>query len=472
MKDMTAPTPSESHQLPRQLHAASQALAGSVRIPGDKSISHRALMLGAIAIGPTQITGLLEGDDVLATARALTALGTKIERIQPGQWCVQGQGLGNFSSPDQLLDFGNAGTGCRLMMGLMTASPCSAEFTGDASLSRRPMRRVLTPLCDMGLHVAPHDQDHLPLRLSGPEHPLPIDYALPVASAQVKSAILLAALGAAGETHIIEPHPTRDHTERMLKLFGADLNSELRDDGNHLWLRGQNQLRGQNISVPGDPSSAAFPLIAALMVPGSTVTLEGVMQNPHRDGLFRVITQMGAQLSYVNARDAAGEKVSDIQVTSHALSAITLEAAIAPSMIDEYPALAMLAACARGTSVFHGLGELRVKESDRLSAIIDGLQANGVAARCEGDSLIIDGVDMAGGGVIAGGGTVNTHHDHRIAMSFLSLGLVSQKPVRVDDAQMIATSFPNFFTLMQSLGVSYEDPAHQAEQSTDHAGRR
>lgn len=417
-------------------------------------------MLGAIAVGTTQITGLLEGDDVLATASALKALGTPIDRQSDGVWRVSGRGIGNFMSPDQALDFGNAGTGCRLMMGLFTGSPCTATFTGDASLSRRPMKRVLEPLSQMGLAVSPLDQDHLPLCLTGCAHPLPIAYTLPVASAQVKSALLLAALAAPGESHIIEPHPTRDHTERMLSLFGADIRTEQRDDGHHIWLRGENQLTAQEIIVPGDPSSAAFPLIAALMVPSSRVTLRGIMQNPHRDGLFHTVREMGADLHIDNIRQAAGETVADITVQASALRAIEVEAERAPSMIDEYPALAVLAACATGTSIFHGLGELRVKESDRLSAIIDGLRANGVAAQCDGDSLIIEGSDLAGGGCIAGGGTVITHHDHRIAMSFLLLGLVSDNPVEIDDAKMIATSFPNFFTLMQTIGVSFpNDPA-------------
>ncbi len=451
---MASPLP-ESPALPRQFQPATGPLAGTVTIPGDKSISHRALMLGAVAIGTTEITGLLEGDDVLATAKCLAALGVTVEQCGTGHWRVSGRGIGNFMTPSQPLDFGNAGTGCRLMMGLLTGSPCAADFTGDASLSRRPMQRVLGPLKEMGLSVTPSDQDHLPLKLTGPDHPLPITYRLPVASAQVKSALLLAALSAPGETHIIEPHPSRDHTERMLSLFGADIRCDRQEDGQHIWLKGEKQLAAQTIAVPGDPSSAAFPLIAALMVPGSEVILTGVMQNPHRDGLFRVVENMGASVTCVNPREAAGEKVADFKVTSNGLSAVTVEADIAPSMIDEYPALAMLAACARGTSIFHGLGELRVKESDRLAAIIDGLTANGVNARCEGDSLIIDGVDLAGGGVVPGGGMVQTHHDHRIAMSFLILGLVSEKPVTIDDTQMIATSFPNFFSLMQSLGVAF-----------------
>lgn len=431
-------------------------LNGTIIIPGDKSISHRALMLGAIAIGETRISGLLEGDDVLATAKAMRAFGAEVEKQTDGTWSVRGIGLGNFISPEADVDFENAGTGCRLVMGLMTASPCRARFIGDASLSKRPMQRVLTPLKKMGLAVEPIEQDHLPLTLTAPQRPIPISYKLPVASAQVKSAILLAGLGAPGETHIIEPHPTRDHTERMLTLFGADIRTQGLEDGHHVWVKGEKQLTAQDIIVPGDPSSAAFPMIAALMVQGSEIQLNNVMMNQHRDGLFRALAQMGAHITSQNLRQAAGEDVVDLKIQAGKLKAIELQADIAPSMIDEYPALAMLAACAEGTSIFHGLGELRVKESDRLSAIIEGLKANGVEAYAQGDSLIIHGLNIAENGQIQGGGIVKTHHDHRIAMSFLLLGLVTQTPVVVDNIAMIATSFPNFFELMADLGVTFQ----------------
>ena len=434
---------------------AKTSLNGTITIPGDKSISHRALMLGAIAIGKTRITGLLEGDDVLATGRAMRAFGAAVEKTALGDWSVKGVGLGNFITPESDVDFGNAGTGCRLVMGLMTASPCKARFIGDASLSKRPMKRVLYPLQQMGLQAEPDGQDHLPLTLTAPQRPVPISYKLPVASAQVKSAILLAGLCAPGETHIIEPHPTRDHTERMLALFGADIRTETKEDGHHVWLKGETQLMARDIIVPGDPSSAAFPLIAALMVAGSDIQLNNVMLSVHRDGLLRAVAQMGAQITTLNKRQAAGEDVVDLHIKSNGLCAIELAADIAPSMIDEYPALAMLAACADGTSVFHGLGELRVKESDRLAAIIDGLQANGVVAKADGDSLIIEGANIFQNGNITGGGRVETHHDHRIAMSFLMLGLVTKTPVIVDDIAMIATSFPSFFELMAEIGVAF-----------------
>ncbi len=433
-----------------------QALRGDIVIPGDKSISHRSLMLGAIALGKTHITGLLEGDDVLATAHAMQAFGAEIKRNADGSWDVEGRGLGNFISPEQPVDFGNAGTGCRLTMGLLTGSPCSVTLIGDASLSKRPMQRVLNPLRQMGLSIAPDRQDHLPLTLTGPDRPIPLQYRLPVASAQVKSAVLLAGLSAPGETSVIEPHPTRDHTERMLTLFGAALETAVEKDGIHIRLRGEKQLRACHIDVPGDPSSAAFPAIAALLVPGSRVTIRNVMRNPHREGLFAVLARMGAEIVWQNERHAAGESVADLTISATALEGLEVEAAIAPSMIDEYPALAMVAAAARGKSVFHGLGELRVKESDRLAAICDGLRGNGIVAEIEEDSLIVYGADIYHKGLIPGGGVVATHHDHRIAMSFLLLGLASQSAITVDDGSMIATSFPNFISLMQSLGVVFD----------------
>ncbi len=432
-----------------------RALRGDVVIPGDKSVSHRSLMLGAIALGKTHITGLLEGDDVLATARAMQAFGAHIVRNADGSWDVEGRGLGNFISPDQPVDFGNAGTGCRLTMGLITGSPCTVTLIGDASLSKRPMQRVLNPLRQMGLGITPDAQDHLPLTLTGPERPTPLHYRLPVASAQVKSAILLAGLSAPGETCVIEPHPTRDHTERMLTLFGADIETTVEDDGVHVRLRGEKQLRACQIDVPGDPSSAAFPAIAALLVPGSRVTIRNVMRNPHREGLFTVLERMGADIAWQNQRQAAGEMVADLSISATKLEGLEVEAAIAPSMIDEYPALAMVAAAASGKSIFHGLGELRVKESDRLAAICDGLRANGIVAEIDEDSLIVYGHDIYGGPPPPGGGHVATHHDHRIAMSFLLLGLASKTAITVDDISMIATSFPNFIPLMQSLGVAF-----------------
>lgn len=426
---------------------ATLPLSGKVRVPGDKSISHRALMLGAIAAGTTEIHGLLEGDDVLATANAMRALGADVSKTD-NIYTVTGVGAAGFKNPDAPLDFGNAGTGVRLVMGLAAGSAIDADFTGDASLSVRPMGRVMRPLEKMGAQFAAANGDTLPVRLTAAAL-IPADITPEVTSAQVKSAILLAGLGATGTTIVREKILTRDHSENMLALFGADIKRFEEDDHYVVSLTGPAQLRGCRIDVPGDPSSAAFPLIAALMVPGSDVVLENIMLNRQRDGLIRVLRDMGAHIDLTNQRQAAGETVADLHVRHAPLRALEVGADIAPDMIDEYPALAVLAATANGTTHMAGLHELRVKESDRLAAIVAGLEANGVAVSHGEDWLRVTG------GPVAGGGTVATHHDHRIAMSFLCLGLAAQAPVRIDDAAMIATSFPNFFDLMQDLGVEF-----------------
>ncbi len=431
-------------------HKAERPLEGKMQIAGDKSISHRALILGAMAIGDTPIYGLLESEDVLATANALHDLGVDISRPDAQHWLVKGIGIGNFQATTKTLDFGNSGTGCRLMMGALATSPITVQLCGDASLSSRPMQRVLAPLQDMGVQVAPAEADRLPLAITGARPCLPLTYELPVASAQIKSALLLAGLGALGETSVIEPHPSRDHSERMLKLFGARVDSETLDAGQKITIKGEAGLRGIRIDVPGDPSSAAFLIVAALITPHSDVVIENVMINPHRDGLYRVLRQMGGRIDYMNERQAAGETVVDIRVQYSPLTGINVPAAIAPAMIDEYPALAVAAVHAKGSSHFAGLSELRVKESDRLAAIAQGLTACGVAVDEGADDLTITPRKVKGGVTIA------AQHDHRIAMSFLILGLIAEAPICIDDYRSIATSFPNFFELMQQLGAPIE----------------
>lgn len=435
---------------PFTAHRAPAPLRGSIVMEGDKSISHRALILAGCAAGTSHIDGLLEGDDVLATAAAMRALGADINRSADGRYRVTGVGLGGLQSPQTPLDFGNAGTGTRLMMGLVAGAGLEAEFIGDASLSKRPMGRVMRPLGTMGGQFSATDGDRLPLRVHAATL-LPADITPEVASAQVKSAILLAGLHIAGEVIVREPHLTRDHSENMLALFGANI-SRYEEAGCHVAkLTGPADLRATDVDVPGDPSSAAFPMIAALMVPGSDIVLRNIMLNRQRDGLFRVLQLMGADISYDNQRQAAGETVADIRVRHSRLQGIDVPADIAPDMIDEFPALAMAAACADGTTRMTGLAELRVKESDRLAAIAAGLAANGVQVEEGADSLIVHG-NPAG---IAGGGTVETHHDHRIAMCFICLGLVSDAAIEIDDSTMINTSFPSFFSLMNQLGAGF-----------------
>ncbi|WP_077962779.1 3-phosphoshikimate 1-carboxyvinyltransferase [Ensifer adhaerens] len=442
---------------PRPATARKSAdLSGTIRIPGDKSISHRALMLGGLASGETRITGLLEGADVLATGRAMQAMGAGIRKEADG-WVVNGVGNGALLAPEAPLDFGNAGTGCRLTMGLTGVYDFETVFTGDASLSRRPMARVLGPLREMGVQVRAAAGDRLPVTLRGPKTPTPITCRVPVASAQVKSAVLLAGLNAPGITTVIEPIMTRDHTERMLKGFGAALSVETDVSGvRKIRLEGRGKLTGQEIDVPGDPSSAAFPLVAALIVPGSDITITNVLMNPTRTGLVLTLKEMGGEIEVIDSRQVGGEDVADLRVRHSELSGVTVPEERAASMIDEYPALAIAAAFAEGATVMAGLGELRVKESDRLSAVAEGLTLNGVDCEEGAASLVVCGRPGGKGLGSASGAAVKTHLDHRIAMSFLVMGLASEHPVTVDDVSMIATSFPEFTEMMTGLGAKIE----------------
>lgn len=428
----------------------SSALSGKIRIPGDKSISHRALMFGSLANGQTRITGLLEGEDVLHTAQAMQAMGAKIQK-EKDVWLINGTGNGCLLEAEKPLDFGNAGTGARLTMGLVGSYAMKTSFIGDTSLSKRPMGRILDPLRLMGVQVEASEGDRLPLTLWGAVTPNPITYRVPMASAQVKSAVLLAGLNTPGITTVIEPVMTRDHTEKMLVGFGADLEVETDAEGvRYIHLQGQGELEGQNIDVPGDPSSAAFPLVAALIVEGSDVTIENVLLNPTRTGLIQTLLEMGADITFLNERQTGGEDVADIRVRFSHLKGIKVPKERAPSMIDEYPILAVAAAFAEGQTIMEGIEELRVKESDRLSAVANGLKANGVECTEGKDFLIVTGSPE---GKHLGGGAVTTHLDHRIAMSFLVFGLGSEKPVTIDDHRMIATSFPEFMDLMAKLGA-------------------
>ncbi|MBU0797266.1 MAG: 3-phosphoshikimate 1-carboxyvinyltransferase [Alphaproteobacteria bacterium] len=437
------------------------ALSGSVTAPGDKSISHRALMLGGLAIGETTIYGLLEGEDVLNTGKAMQAFGASVRRDEDGVWHVQGVGVGGLAEPADMLDLGNSGTGARLLMGLAAGHPITTFFTGDASLRRRPMARVTNPLAEMGARFVAREGGRLPLAVTGSATPMPIDYTLPVASAQVKSAILLAALTAPGETTVVEPQPTRDHSERMLTHFGATVRVEDRADGSRaVTLVGQPELVAAVVRVPGDPSSAAFPTVAALLVPGSDVTIRNVGANPLRFGLFETLLEMGADITLENRREEAGEPVVDLRVRGgKPLKGITVPAGRSPSMIDEYPVLAMAAACAEGTTILEGLAELRVKESDRLGAVARGLAACGVAVDEGADRLVVHGAGCppVGGAVIASG------LDHRIAMAFAVLGMVSDKPIVIDDAEPIATSFPSFVAMMNGLGAHIVEGIEEEE---------
>ena len=424
-------------------------LRGRVRAPGDKSISHRALILGTMASGLTAVEGLLEGDDVLRTAAAMRAFGASVERVGEGAWRIEGRG--GFVEPEDVIDCGNAGTGARLIMGAAAGFDLNVSFTGDASLRRRPMMRVLRPLAQMGVVYLCRDGGRLPLALKGGALG-GISYRLPEPSAQVKSAVLLAGLNAAGETEVIEPEPTRDHTERMLRAFGALVAVEDRADGRHIRLAGGQALRGCAIRVPGDPSSAAFPLVAALITPGSEVTVEGVLLNPLRTGLFKTLIEMGADLVIANVREDGGEDVGDITARYSALKGVETPPERAPSMIDEYPILAVAAAFADGPTAMRGLGELIVKESDRLALTVQGLSACGVMVEQEGDTMTVLGA-AKGNHRVAGDAVITTHGDHRIAMSHLVLGLAAQAPVSVDEPSMIATSFPGFEGLMAGLGA-------------------
>lgn len=431
----------------------SENLKGTVRIPGDKSISHRSFMFGGLAAGETRITGLLEGEDVINTGRAMAAMGAEIEK-DGDIWIIHGTGNGALMVPETPLDFGNAGTGCRLTMGLVGVYDFPSTFIGDASLSSRPMGRVLNPLREMGVQVNSAAGDRLPVTLHGPRTANPITYRVPMASAQVKSAVLLAGLNTPGITTVIEPVMTRDHTEKMLAGFGASLSVDTDADGvRTIRLEGRGKLTGQVIDVPGDPSSTAFPLVAALLVPGSDVTIVNVLMNPTRTGLILTLQEMGARIEVLNPRSAGGEDVADLRVQHSELKGVSVPADRAPSMIDEYPVLAVAASFAEGRTVMDGLEELRVKESDRLAAVAAGLKLNGVECEEGEASLVVHGVPGGKGLGNARGEAVKTHLDHRIAMSFLVMGLASEHPVTVDDSRMIATSFPEFMDLMTGLGA-------------------
>ena len=429
-------------------------LRGRVKPPGDKSISHRALILGLLCVGETKIVGLLEGSDILRTAAACAALGAKVERRGEGRWSIRGCGIGSLLAPRAPLDFGNSGTGMRLMMGVAGGHAITACFDGDASLRKRPMRRILDPLGSIGAEVlAQSPGGRCPILLKGTSEPVPIVFSPPVASAQIKSAALLAGLNSPGRTTVIEAEATRDHTEKMLKVFGASIESEpCAKHGQKITLEGRPDLRPTQVIVPSDPSSAAFPLVAATIVPRSDIVIEGMMMNPLRTGLLATLLEMGAHIDIIDRRAEGGEEVADLRVRAAALTGVDVPAARAPSMIDEYPILAVAAAFASGETRMRGLAELRVKESDRLAAVADGLREAGAETQIVDDDLIVEGR----AGDVLGGGMVATQLDHRIAMSFLCLGLASRRPMAIDDSSMIATSFPEFRALMEQLGARFQ----------------
>jgi 3-phosphoshikimate 1-carboxyvinyltransferase len=429
-------------------------LKGVAAVPGDKSISHRSLIFGAMAVGETKISGLLEGQDVLDTAKAMRAFGATVTRHGEGAWTVYGVGVGGFREPEDVIDCGNSGTGVRLIMGTMATTPITATFTGDASLRKRPMGRVTDPLSLFGTRAYGRQGGRLPMTVVGAANPVPVRYALPVASAQVKSAVLLAGLNAPGETVVIEKEPTRDHSERMLIGFGAKLSVEKTTEGHVITLTGQPELRPQTVAVPRDPSSAAFPVCAALIVEGSDVLVPGVSQNLTRNGLYLTLVEMGAEIEFQNPREEGGEPVADLRVRfSGNMKGIEVPPERAPSMIDEYPILSVVAAFSSGKTVMRGVKELRVKESDRIDAMARGLEACGVRVEEDEDTLIVHGM---GPGGVPGGATAKTHIDHRIAMSFLVCGLAAKAPVAVDDGSPIQTSFPLFEGLMRGLGAEIE----------------
>ena len=428
-------------------------LKGRAEVPGDKSISHRSLILGAMAVGETKVTGLLEGQDVLDTAQAMRAFGAEVTQHGPGEWSVHGVGVGGFAEPSNVIDCGNSGTGVRLIMGAMATTPITATFTGDASLNKRPMGRVTDPLALFGAKAYGRQGGRLPMTIVGAADPVPVRYIVPMPSAQVKSAVLLAGLNSPGQTVVIEKEPTRDHSERMLRGFGAELTVEATDEGHVITLTGQPELKPQTVAVPRDPSSAAFPVCAALIVEGSDILVPGVSQNPTRNGLYTTLVEMGADIEFQNPREEGGEPVADLRVKASVLKGIEVPPERAASMIDEYPVLSVVAACAEGITVMRGVKELRVKESDRIDAMARGLEACGVRIEEDEDTLIVHGM---GSGGVPGGATCKTHLDHRIAMSFLVLGLAAQKPVSVDDGSPIATSFPAFEGLMTGLGATVE----------------
>ena len=444
-----------AHEPARPLTSARSAgLSGTAHVPGDKSVSHRSLILGALSVGRTRIEGLLEGQDVLDTAAAMRAFGALVERGGDGVWTVDGMGTGGFAEPEDLIDCGNSGTGVRLIMGAMATTAISATFTGDASLRSRPMGRITDPLALFGTRAYGRAGGRLPLTLVGASDPAPVRYEVPVPSAQVKSAVLLAGLNVRGVTEVIEAEPTRDHTERMLAGFDADITVEEVNGGRRILLQGQPELRPQDIVVPRDPSSAAFPVCAALLVPGSEVLVPGIGQNPTRAGLYRTLVEMGADLSFENEREEGGEPVADLRARFGPLTGVEVPPERAASMIDEFPILSALAATAEGTTVMRGVRELRVKESDRIAAMAEGLEACGVTVEGDEDTMIVHGRGADG---VRGGATVRTFLDHRIAMSFLCLGQATQEPVTIDDRGAVATSFPDFVPLMEDLGAVFRD---------------
>jgi len=442
-----------SHATPIPMTACkSGPLKGTAHVPGDKSISHRSLILGALSVGETAITGLLEGQDVLDTAKAMAAFGAQVERLGDGEWRVNGVGVGGFQEPEDVIDCGNAGTGVRLIMGTMATSPITATFTGDASLRSRPMGRITDPLSLFGAKAYGRKGGRLPLTIVGAKDPVPVRYASPVPSAQVKSAVLFAGLNTFGETVLIEAEATRDHTERMLAGFGAEISTDITKEGRVITLKGQPELKPQTITVPRDPSSAAFPVCAALIVEGSDVLIPNIGLNPTRAGLFTTLKEMGADLEYENLREEGGEPVADLRAKfSPDMKGVEVPPERAASMIDEYPILSVVAANATGVTRMLGVKELRVKESDRIDAMARGLEACGVTVEEDRDTLIVHGL---GAGGVQGGATCKTHLDHRIAMSFLCLGMAAKRPVRLDDGAPITTSFPIFETLMKTLGAS------------------
>jgi len=434
--------------------SSSRPLKGEVSIPGDKSISHRSLILGALAIGQTRITGLLEGQDVLDTARAMVGFGAQVEKIEGGDWYVDGVGVGGFAEPETVVDCGNSGTGVRLIMGAMATTPINVTFTGDHSLNSRPMGRVTDPLSKFGVATFGRSKGRLPMTIVGARSPIPIQYTVPVPSAQVKSALLLAGLNVPGDTIITETEKTRDHTERMLRSFGAKIKVEDYSNRRLITLNGYSELKGQNVRVPSDPSSAAFPICAAITVEGSDILVPNITLNETRAGLFTTLIEMGANLSFENEREESGEPVADIRACfSPDLQGIEVPPERAASMIDEYPILAVVAANASGDTRMRGVRELRVKESDRIDAMAKGLRSNGVSVDEGEDWWIVKG---NGAGSVKGGSTCQTFLDHRIAMSFLILGLSSQKYIEIDDCSPINTSFPNFIQLMRELGANLE----------------
>lgn len=442
-----------THGIPQPLTARkSPALKGTAHVPGDKSVSHRALILGAMTVGETRISGLLEGQDVLDTAKAMQSFGADVLRVGDGEWRVLGVGVGGFAEPKDVIDCGNAGTGVRLIMGAMATTPITATFTGDASLRSRPMGRITDPLALFGARAYGRMGGKLPLTIVGANDPVSVRYATPMPSAQVKSAVLLAGLNAPGETIVIEKEPTRDHTERMLKGFGASIHTEKTKDGDVITLLGQPELLPQRITVARDPSSSAFPICAALLVEGSDILVPNIGLNPTRAGLFATLIDMGASIEFLNRHDEGGEPVADLRVRFSLLKGVEVPPGRAASMIDEYPILAALAATAEGMTTMRGIKELRVKESDRIDAMARGLEACGVKIEEGPDYLIVHGLGVSG---VPGGTRVGTRLDHRIGMSFLCLGLAAKKPITIDDMGAIGTSFPNFIPLMEKLGATF-----------------